>query len=209
MSKPFFQVLKGNDSTITCLKFLEDGYLVATDSDGLIFLWTPAANETCEFEPSVNEIKAHDVLISSILTFPNRYIVTGDTAGVLKTWTFDKSQFNLLNVATVRKLGKSQSTFKTNRIFSGIQLPSLSGAIRSLSFASEQLCTDPEYFANNADNEKIFKIYIGTSSNMLFSGSALQATQYIILYEGHSYGVRAIAVDSVEKNWFYTAAEDH
>lgn len=36
---------------------------------------------------------------------------------------------------------------------------------------------------NNMDNEKIFKIYIGTSTNMVFSGSALQATQYIILYE--------------------------
>ena len=62
---------------------------------------------------------------------------------------------------------------------------------------------------SNMDNEKLYKIYIGTSNNMVFSGSALQATQYIILYEGHSYGIRAIAVDSIEKNWFYTSGVDH
>lgn len=60
----------------------------------------------------------------------------------------------------------------------------MSGAIRSLSFANEMiLSTDPDYFLNNIDNEKLYKIYIGTSTNMIFSGSALQATQYIILYE--------------------------
>lgn len=104
--KSFKHIANGTGSCITCLTFLEDGYLIAGDSDGLIFVWSPLSNEICEFDPVPNEIKAHDVTISSILAFPNRYIVTGCIAGVLKTWTFDNSIFSLLNVATVINLQK-------------------------------------------------------------------------------------------------------
>lgn len=97
-----------------------------------------------------------------MLAFPTRYIVTGDSAGLLKTWTFDSFQFNLHNVAS---------------------LPQMSGAISSLSFANEILPLNSDNFLNNIDNEKLYKIYIGTSTNMIFSGSCLQATHHIILYE--------------------------
>lgn len=58
--KTFKNVLKGNGLCITCLTFL-DIYLVAADSDGLIFIWSPIDDKPYEFEMVIQEIKAHDV----------------------------------------------------------------------------------------------------------------------------------------------------
>ncbi|CAG2109261.1 unnamed protein product [Medioppia subpectinata] len=214
--------LKGGENVRGTAFHPTEDDIMATYGNKHLTIWQRKRDGTIDSRTAIKPDLKTAKSINCVDFLPDHSLLTGDTTGTLTIWAPLEDENGILEFVvkevkghekslTCLQLlqnnilisGDSEGTVKTwdvndeqFRLLNAIKLPPTSGSITVI--------TRVHY--PDAESDAI-EIYIGTSMNLILRGSALQATNYSVIFEGHSLAVRGLAVDPKNES-FYSSALD-
>ncbi|XP_054159536.1 echinoderm microtubule-associated protein-like CG42247 [Oppia nitens] len=214
--------LKGGETLLGAAFHQSEDDILVTYGNKHLAIWQRKRDGTIDSRNAIKPDSKINKTINCVDFLPDHSLLSGDTTGTLTIWAPVEDDNGLLefvvkevkgheasitclqliqnNILITGDMDGTVKTWDANdeqfRLLNAIKLPPTSGAISSI--------TRVHY--PNAESDAI-EIYIGTSMNMILRGSALQATNYTVIFEGHSLAVRGLAVDPRDA-CFYSSALD-